>query len=54
VRQQVFQPRARELLAFDNVILTPRMAGSPRFNGLKDFEQLITGLARELAAGNSP
>jgi phosphoglycerate dehydrogenase-like enzyme len=43
-----------ELLAFDNVILTPRMAGSPRFNGLKDFEQLITGLARELAAGNPP
>ena len=37
-----------ELLAFDNLILTPRMAGSPRFNGLKDFEQLITGLAREL------
>ena len=42
-------PDDDELLAFDNVILTPRMAGSPRFNGLKDFEQLITGLARELA-----
>jgi hypothetical protein len=26
------------------------MAGSPRFNGLNDFEELITGLARELAA----
>jgi phosphoglycerate dehydrogenase-like enzyme len=38
-----------ELLSFDNVIMTPRMAGSPRFNGLNDFEQLITGLARELA-----
>jgi phosphoglycerate dehydrogenase-like enzyme len=37
------------LLGFDNVILTPRMAGSPRFNGLNDFEELITGLARELA-----
>jgi len=37
-----------ELLSFDNVILTPRMAGSPRFNGLSDFEQLITGLAREV------
>ena len=47
-------PDDDELLAFDNVILTPRMAGSPRFNGLNDFEQLITGLARELAAGNSP
>jgi phosphoglycerate dehydrogenase-like enzyme len=38
-----------ELLTFDNVIMTPRMAGSPRFNGLNDFEQLITGLARALA-----
>jgi phosphoglycerate dehydrogenase-like enzyme len=43
-------PDNDELLAFDNVILTPRMAGSPRFNGLNDFEQLITGLARELGA----
>jgi len=41
-------PDDDELLTFDNVILTPRMAGSPRFNGLNDFEQLITGLAREL------
>ena len=39
-----------ELLSFENVIMTPRMAGSPRFNGLNDFEQLITGLARELAS----
>jgi phosphoglycerate dehydrogenase-like enzyme len=39
-----------ELLAFDNVILTPRMAGSPRVNALNDFEELITGLARELTA----
>ena len=31
-----------ELLGFDNVMLTPRMAGSPRFNGLNDFEELIT------------
>jgi phosphoglycerate dehydrogenase-like enzyme len=38
-----------ELLSFGNVIMTPRMAGSPRFNGLNDFEQLITGLARELS-----
>ena len=27
-----------ELLDFDNVIMTPRMAGSPRFNALNDFE----------------
>jgi phosphoglycerate dehydrogenase-like enzyme len=43
-------PEDDELLTFDNLILTPRMAGSPRFNGLNDFEELITGLARELAA----
>jgi len=38
-----------ELLSLDNLILTPRMAGSPRFNGLNDFEELITKLAREFA-----
>ena len=43
-------PEDDELLSLDNLILTPRMAGSPRFNGLNDFEELITGLARELAA----
>ena len=37
-----------ELLAFDNVILTPHMAGSPRSNGLKDVEDLITALAQAL------
>ena len=37
-----------ELLGLDNVILTPHMAGSPRFNGLNDFEDLITGLAKEM------
>ena len=42
-------PDNDELLSFDNVIMTPRMAGSPRFNGLNDFEELITGLARALA-----
>jgi phosphoglycerate dehydrogenase-like enzyme len=39
-----------ELLGFNNVILTPRMAGSPRFNGLNDFEELLTKLAREFAS----
>ena len=43
-------PDDDELLSFRNVILTPRMAGSPRFNGLNDFQELITGLARELAS----
>jgi phosphoglycerate dehydrogenase-like enzyme len=37
-----------ELLEFDNVILTPHMAGSPRSNGLRDIEELITGLAQAL------
>jgi phosphoglycerate dehydrogenase-like enzyme len=37
-----------ELLAFDNVILTPHMAGSPRSNGLQDIEELVTGLAQAL------
>ena len=37
-----------ELLSFDNVILTPHMAGSPRLNGLQDIEDVISGLARAL------
>src|SRR5499426_108240 len=39
-----------ELLSFDNVVLTPHMAGSPRTNGLKDIEDMIEGLASALAA----
>jgi len=38
-----------ELLSFANVVLMPHMAGSPRFNGLQDIEDVITGLARVLA-----
>jgi phosphoglycerate dehydrogenase-like enzyme len=38
-----------ELLSFDNIVLTPHMGGSPRTNGLKDIEDLITGLAKVLA-----
>jgi phosphoglycerate dehydrogenase-like enzyme len=34
-----------ELLAFDNVILTPHVAAMPRFNGLSDFEDLVRGVA---------
>jgi phosphoglycerate dehydrogenase-like enzyme len=37
-----------ELLAFDNVILTPHIAGSPRSNGLRDIEHMMTGLAQAL------
>jgi len=43
-------PGDDELLEFENVVLTPRMAGSPRFNALDDFEELIMGLAREVTA----
>ena len=39
-----------ELLAFDDVILTPHMAGSPRSNGLRDMEDVITGLAQTMFA----
>lgn len=38
-----------ELLSFDNVVLTPHMAGSPRFNGLQDIEDVVRGLANALA-----
>jgi phosphoglycerate dehydrogenase-like enzyme len=38
-----------ELLGFDNVILTPHLAGSPRTNGLRDIEQMITELAQALS-----
>jgi phosphoglycerate dehydrogenase-like enzyme len=50
VHHQEPMPDDDELLTFDNVVLTPRMAGSPRFNGLNDFEELIQGLARALKA----
>ena len=36
-----------ELFAFDNVVVTPHIAGQPRFNALSDFEDLVSGLARE-------
>jgi phosphoglycerate dehydrogenase-like enzyme len=39
-----------ELLAFDNVILTPHIAAQPRFNALDDIEDLIVGLAKEFAS----
>jgi phosphoglycerate dehydrogenase-like enzyme len=39
-----------ELLSFDNVILMPHMAGSPRQNGLSDMEDLVTGLAQAMRA----
>jgi phosphoglycerate dehydrogenase-like enzyme len=37
-----------ELLSFDNVILTPHLAGQPRQNGLEDFRELLRGLNKAL------
>lgn len=37
------------LLDFDNVIITPRVAAQPRFNGLDDLEELVVQLARAIA-----
>jgi len=36
------------LLGLRNVIITPHLAGSPRFNALGDFEELLIGLDRAL------
>jgi phosphoglycerate dehydrogenase-like enzyme len=38
-----------ELLRFRNVILVPHLAGSPRWNALKDCEDVMVGLANALA-----
>jgi len=37
-----------ELLAFKNVVLTPHTAAQPRFNALRDLEEMILGLARAM------
>lgn len=42
-----------ELLQFENVILTPHTAAQPRFNALKDIEELIIGLSRALVVGEA-
>lgn len=39
---------ADPLLAFGNVIVTPHLAGSPRFNSLDDIEELLDNLGRAL------
>jgi lactate dehydrogenase-like 2-hydroxyacid dehydrogenase len=36
------------LLGFRNVIVTPHLGASPRFNSLDDFEELLLNLARTL------
>jgi phosphoglycerate dehydrogenase-like enzyme len=37
-----------QLLWFNNVILTPHTAAQPRFNALRDIEDLVVGLAQAL------
>jgi phosphoglycerate dehydrogenase-like enzyme len=37
------------LLKFRNVIVSPHLGGSPRFNSLDDIEELVVNLARKLA-----
>jgi Zn-dependent alcohol dehydrogenase len=39
------------LLGFRNVIVTPHLGGSPRFNALSDFEELLLNIARGLEKG---
>jgi phosphoglycerate dehydrogenase-like enzyme len=36
------------LLGFRNVVITPHLAGSPRFNALRDFEELLINISQTL------
>ena len=38
-----------ELKGFKNVVLSPHIGGSPRFNALNDIADMIVGLARIIA-----
>lgn len=38
-----------EVLSFDNVVVTPHMAASPRTNGLADIEDMVRGLVQAVA-----
>jgi phosphoglycerate dehydrogenase-like enzyme len=41
-------PEDDELLAFDNVLLTPHIAAQPRMNALEDIEEVIAGVAKAI------
>jgi phosphoglycerate dehydrogenase-like enzyme len=43
-------PLQDPLLGFRNVIVTPHLAGSPRFNALADFEEMLLNMDRTLAS----
>jgi phosphoglycerate dehydrogenase-like enzyme len=40
---------ADPLIEFPNVIVTPHLGGSPRWNSLDDIEEVIVSLSRHLA-----
>ena len=42
--------RDDELLAFDNVVMSPHIAAQPRFNALDDLADMMERLAREFAS----
>jgi len=43
-----------ELLTYPNVILTPHLAGSPRWNGIADFEEMVQKLDLALSSQFMP
>ena len=42
------------LIKFPNVLVSPHLGGSPRFNSLDDIEEVITNLGRALSPAQQP